>query len=201
MWQWKASRGGLLGEVDDMYIGPPRAPSANEEAQLNRYQAGYWGDPGDTPYTYNFKLMKPSEYTGGPVTVLKLPKDYAAMASAMGRWSDDPGDGTDEGSKWWMLPDDTIDYSPEADAKIPVGTVIPAVLITGKHEGDRYDVKGAAGWANGGWTLVTSRALEASSKYDVPFGPGSKYYMWVAVFDHTQTRHTRHTRPVVLEVR
>src|ERR1041384_1877514 len=44
MWQWKASRGGLLGEVDDMYIGPPRAPTANEASQLNRYQAGYWGD-------------------------------------------------------------------------------------------------------------------------------------------------------------
>jgi len=26
--------------------------------------------------------------------------------------------------------------------------------------------------------------------------PGHPLYMWVAVFDHTQTRHTVHSRPV-----
>jgi ferredoxin len=58
-----------------------------------------------------------------------------------------------------MYPEETVPYSKEEDAKIPVGTIIPAVLITGKHEGDRYDVKGAAHWADGHWTLVTSRDL------------------------------------------
>lgn len=201
MWQWKASRGGLLGEVDDMYIGPPRAPNEKEVALVNRYQAGYWGDPGDTPYTYNFKLLKPSEYNGGPVPLLRLPKDYVAVNKAMGRWSDDPDFSVDDGSKWWMFLDETVPYSPEADAAIPVGTIIPAVLITGKHEGDRYDVKGAAHWADGHWTLVTSRDLKTGSKYDQDFVPGHPLYMWVSVFDHTQTRHTRHPRPVRIDVR
>ena len=49
-----------------MYIGPPREPTPNEVEMVNRYQAGYWGDPGDTPYTYNFKLLKPSEYKAAP---------------------------------------------------------------------------------------------------------------------------------------
>jgi hypothetical protein len=95
-----------------------------------------------------------------------------------------------------MFPEETVPYSAEEDAKIPVGTIIPAVLITGKHEGDRYDVKGAAHWADGHWTLVTSRDLKTGSKYDQDFVPGKDLYMWVSVFDHTQTRHTRHVRPV-----
>src|ERR1041385_8039284 len=164
MWQWKASRGGLLGEVDDMYIGPPRAPTPNEAALVNRYQAGYWGDPGDTPYTYNFKLLKPSEYRDdAPVPILRLPKDHVAMTKAMGRWDPEPGSSVDDGSKWWMFLDESVPYSAEEDAKIPIGTIIPAVLITGKHEGDRYDVKCAAHWADGHWTMVASRALDTGS--------------------------------------
>ncbi|MEJ0075871.1 MAG: ethylbenzene dehydrogenase-related protein [Alphaproteobacteria bacterium] len=197
MWQWKASRGGLLGEVDDMYIGPPREPTANEKAMLNRYQAGYWGDPGDTPYTYNFKLYKTPEYKEGqPVEILRLPKDYQAMNKAMGKWNPEDGGTVEDGSQWWMFPDESVPYSKDEDAKIPVGTIIPAVLITGKREGDRYDVKGSAHWADGHWTLVTSRDLRTGSKYDQDFVPGKDLYMWVAVFDHTQTRHTRHVRPV-----
>jgi cytochrome b subunit of formate dehydrogenase len=197
MWQWKASRGGLLGEVDDMYIGPPRTPTANEASQLNRYQAGYWGDPGDTPYTYNFKLYRPSEYKEDtPVEILRLPKDYRDMNRRMGKWNPEPGGSADAGSTWWMFPDESVPYSKEEDAKIPVGTIIPAVLITGKHEGDRYDVKGAADWSDGHWTLVTSRDLKTGSQYDQDFVPGRELFMWVAVFDHTQTRHTRHARPV-----
>jgi len=197
MWQWKASRGGLLGEVDDMYIGPPRPPNPSEIAMVNRYQAGYWGDPGDTPYTYNFKLYAPSDYKEGqPVSILRLPKDYQAMNKAMGTWNPESGGTVDDGSKWWMFPEETVPYSVEEDAKIPVGTIIPAVIITGKHEGDRFDVKGSAHWADGHWTLVTSRDLKTGSKYDQDFIPGHDLYMWVSVFDHTQTRHTRHTRPV-----
>jgi hypothetical protein len=197
MWQWKASRGGLFGEIDDMYIGPPRAPTPSEVAKVNRYQAGYWGDPGDTPYTYNFKLYAPSEYTEGqPVEILRLPKDYKDINRKMGTWNPEPGGTVDDGSIWWMSLDETVPYSKEKDAEIPVGTIIPAVLITGKHEGDRYDPKAEAHWADGHWSLVVKRDLKTGSKYDQDFVPGKDLYMWVSVFDHTQTRHTRHTRPV-----
>lgn len=197
MWQWKASRGGLLGEIDDMYIGPPRAPTENERTLLNRYQAGYWGDPGDTPYTYNFKLYRPSEHIeGSPVEILRLPKDYKQINKEMGSWDWSSNASSDDGSKWWMFPEETVPYSKEKDAEIPVGTIIPAVLITGKHEGDRYHVRGEANWSNGHWTLMASRDLKTGSKYDQDFVPGKELYMWVAVFDHTQTRHTRHPRPV-----
>jgi cytochrome b subunit of formate dehydrogenase len=198
MWQWKASRGGLLGEIDDMYIGPPRVPTPKEVEMVNRYQAGYWGDPGDTPYTYNFALLKPSEYNYGPVPLLRLPKDLGAVTKAMGQWNPEEGGTVEEGSKWWMFWDETVPYSAEEDARIPVGTIIPSVLITGKREGDRYHVKGEARWSDGHWTLIGSRDLVTGSKYDQDFAPGKDLYMWVAVFDHTQTRHTRHPRPVKL---
>ena len=43
---------------------------------------------------------------------------------------------------------------------------------------------------------MTSRDLKTGSQYDQDFVPGRELFMWVAVFDHTQTRHTRHARPV-----
>ncbi len=201
MWQWKASRGGLSGHVDDMYIGPPHEPTPDEASQLARYQGGYWGDPGRAYYVYNFQALRPSEYHDGqPIDIKRLPKDLAATQKAMGHWDPDPDGSVDDGSVWWMTEEDSVAYSPEADAKIPIGTIIPGVLHIGEYSGDRADVSCAAHWQNGHWTLVVSRNLSTGSKYDQDFNPGNILYMWVAVFDHTQTRHTRHPRPVRLVV-
>jgi len=201
MWQWKSSRGGLNGHVDDMYMGPPRAPTPDEASQLARYQGGYWGDPGNAYYVYNFEALRPSEYqVSQPVHVKRLPKDLAVTEKAMGHWDPNPDASVDDGSIWWMTEDDSVPYSPEADAKIPLGTIIPGVLHLGKYSGDRNDVSGAAHWQDGHWTLVASRNLITGSKYDQDFVPGRSLYIWVAVFDHTQTRHTRHPRPVRLVV-
>jgi cytochrome b subunit of formate dehydrogenase len=196
MWQWKPSRGGMLGHVDDMFIGPPTEPTPEQASELQRYQGGYWGDPGNAYYVYNFMPLRPGEYHGGAVPIRRLPKDYVAINKAMGHWDPDPNGSVDDGSQWWMLENETVPYSPEADAKIPVGTIIPGVLIIGEYSGDRNDVSAAAHWSDGHWTLIASRDLDTGSKYDQPFVPGRDLYMWVAVFDHTQTRHTRHPRPV-----
>jgi len=201
MWQWKPSRGGLSGHVDDMYIGPPRDPTAAEASQLARYQAGYWGDPGNAYYVYNFEALRPSEYHAGqPVHIKRLPKDLAATQKLMGHWDPDPDASVDDGSQWWMTEEESVPYSPEADAKIPIGTILPGVLHIGEYTGDRNDVSAAAHWQDGHWTLIASRNLTTGSKYDQDFVPGHDLYIWVSVFDHTQTRHTRHPRPVRLVV-
>ena len=70
------------------------------------------------------------------------------------------------------------------------------LIINGDNDGERADVIGRAKWRDGHWTLVTARDLQISSKYGKNFVPGQPLYMWVAVFDHTQTRHTVHSRPV-----
>jgi cytochrome b subunit of formate dehydrogenase len=201
MWQWKPSRGGLSGHLDDMYIGPPRDPTPDEASKLARYQGGYWGDPGNAYYVYNFEALRPSEYhEGQPVHIKRLPKNLAATQKAMGHWDPDPDASVDDGSRWWMTEDESVPYSAEADAKIPVGTILPGVLHIGEYSGDRNDVSAAAHWQDGHWTLVASRNLTTGSKYDQDFVPDRALYIWVSVFDHTQTRHTRHPRPVRLVV-
>lgn len=194
MWQWKASRGGMLGRVDDQYIGPPREASKDEASYNARYQGGYWNDPGRTYYSYNFKFF-PKDYTG-PVSVVRLPKDWQAQVAKLGKFDLNPESSDDENGRWNMFEDESEPYTPEADAKIPVGTILPGVLIMGNYEGDRADLLGGSRWKDGHWILETSRNLQTGSKYDKDFVPGGALYMWVAVFDHTQTRHTRHERPV-----
>ena len=44
------------------------------------------------------------------------------------------------------------------------------------------------------------RVLRTGSRYDIDFTPGEPLFLW-AVFDHNQTRHTRHVRPVKLTIR
>jgi cytochrome b subunit of formate dehydrogenase len=201
LWQWKSSRGGMLGFMEDMYVGPPTEPTPAEAAVKARYQAGYWGDPGKSMYRYNFPFEPPGGYAG-PITPMRLPKDYKAVMAGLGKVDPDPDASVEEGSKWWMFEDaDTVPYSKEADDQIPVGAMMPGVLIIGEYTDDRAGIQCAAKWKDGYWTLVASRDLKTGSKYDVDFDPGSRFYMWVAAYDHTQTRHTRHMRPVVVDMR
>jgi hypothetical protein len=199
MWQWKASRGGLLGFVDDMHIGPPYPADAAQIAGTARYSAGYLQDPGTAVYRYNYKPEPPGGFKG-PLTPQRLPKDHAATSARLGKVDLTPGASDDEGSQWWMLDAETAPYSAELDAKIPLGTVIPSTLIGGTYSGDRAEVTGAARWKDGWWTLETRRKAKTGSKYDVDFIPGTTLYIWVSVFDHNQTRHTRHVRPIRLVI-
>jgi cytochrome b subunit of formate dehydrogenase len=200
VWQWKASRGGMLGHVDDQYFGPPNEPKPAEVAGTARYQGGYWNDPGSALYVYNFKAEPRGGYRG-PVQVLRLPKDLAGTTSAMGKIDLSPEAMNDDGSRWWMLEAETVPYSQEADAAIPVGAVMPGVLIMGEYKGDRADLRGGAAWKDGYWTLETAREMKTGSKYDVDFTLDEPLYAWLSVFDHNQTRHTRHMRPIEIEIR
>jgi len=195
MWQWKASRGGLLGRVDSQYIGPPYEPTKDDASYDARYQGGYWNKPGHNLYSYNFKFIHKGD--NGPITVMRLPKDWKAQVAALGKYDLDPNSSDDENGRWYMFDTESEPYTQEADAQIPVGTVLPGVIISGDNDGERAEVTGRAKWKDGHWTLITARNLKtASSKFGKDFVPGHPLYMWVAVFDHTQTRHTVHSRPI-----
>jgi len=84
------------------------------------------------------------------------------------------------------------------DRIIPEGTIIPGVIIAGQYSGDRADVRCAGRWAAGRWALEAVRKLSVDSPYDIAIESGT--YLRVAAFDHTQIRHTRHVRPLRLEV-
>jgi Ethylbenzene dehydrogenase. len=81
---------------------------------------------------------------------------------------------------------------------IPVGTIVPGVMIYGQLDDDRGDVKAEANWQDGRWHLELSRSLAAGSPFDISFFNERPIYMWVTSYDATQTRHARHLRPVQL---
>ena len=98
----------------------------------------------------------------------------------------DPDRGFDADARWWMTEAEVVPYSKELDDTIPVGTVMPAVLIKEGFAGDRADVRAGAKWQDGVWTLEVSRELATSSPTDLEFELGADLFMWVAVFDHTR---------------
>ena len=116
----------------------------------------------------------------------------------MGEITLDPDLGESEGARWFMTTAESAPYSVDRDRAIPAGTVIPGVIIDGDFSGDRADIRCAARWASGHWALEVARRLDTHSRYDVALQSG--VFMRVAAFDHSQIRHTRHVRPIRLEV-
>lgn len=197
VWQWKATSD-ATGRCDDDYFGPPRTPTPLQVRHIVPYRGGFGHDPGVASYSNNFAT--PPGKTGGNQIVepLRLPKDLTATQAAMGPINLDPEIGESARARWFMTKPESVPYSPELDRRIPVGTVIPGVIIAGKFSGDRANVRCAARWASGHWALEVARRLETHSPYEVPIKSG--VFMRVAAFDHSQIRHTRHVRPIRLEV-
>lgn len=79
-------------------------------------------------------------------------------------------------------------YTTAADDKLPVGSVVPGVLVS-PISGDRGDIKSYATYEYNMWTLRIMRKLDTGSEYDVIFESGQKYDFTVAAFDHNSMRH------------
>jgi hypothetical protein len=196
VWQWKATSGGSTGWMDDAHFGPPLDPTPMQTRNIVPYKGGFAPDPGNANYSDNFVIVDGDG--DRPVTPRRLPRDLAATAAAMGKITLEPNHGESDGARWFMTEAESMPYSAELDARIPGGTVIPGVIIAGEFTGDRADVRCAARWASGHWALEVARRLDTHSEYDVPIKTG--VFMRVAAFDHSQIRHTRHVRPIRLEV-
>jgi hypothetical protein len=200
VWQWKATSG-ATGWMDDAHFGPPLNPTPMQAANVVPYKGGFAADPGTANYRDNFTVE--ADTSGGPrrsrlVAPLRLPKVVAATTDALGDIDLDPNHGESDGARWFMTEKDSVPYSTDVDARIPTGTVIPGVIVGGEFSGDRADVRSAARWASGLWALEVKRRLDTTSQFDVPIRSG--VFMRVAAFDHSQIRHTRHVRPIRIEV-
>jgi len=203
VWVWKATSGGSTGWMDDAHFGPPLDPTPEQVRYLTPYRGGFAYDPGQPNYSKNFDaspdLPREANSQGHPlVTPRRLPKDLAATQASMGEFSLDPNLGESDGARWFMTEFESVPYATELDKLIPQGTVLPGVIISGDFSGDRADLRCAARWASGHWALEVARKLDTGSKYDVALKSGT--FMRVAAFDHSQIRHTRHVRPIRLEV-
>ena len=198
VWVWRASHQGLDGHIDNCHFGGLSEPTIEEVEGRARYKGGFALDPGPAAYVSN--AVYPTS-SGGPKVIhpLRLPRDLAVTAKEMGRINIDVDQSESEGSRWWMSDLDTVPYTPAADAALPIGTVIPGIIMhTPPNQDGRSSVRGVARWASGHWTLELARRLDTGSAYDLPIKSGM--LMWVAAFDHSESRHTRHLRPFRLEV-
>ena len=201
VWQWKATSGGPTGWMDDAHFGPPVDPTPMQAANIIPYKGGFAPDPGTVNYRDNFTVTADKAegtYRSHLIAPLRLPRDVAETAAAMGSIDLDPAHGESDGARWFMTEAETVPYSADADARLPIGTVIPGVIVDGEFSGDRADILCAARWASGHWALEVARRLDTGSEYDVPIRSG--VFMRVAAFDHSQIRHTRHVRPIRIEV-
>jgi hypothetical protein len=198
VWQWKATSGGATGWMDDDHFGPPLQPTPMQASYAVPYRGGFASDPGTANYSDNFVVSEDATGDNRIVTPRRLPRDVAATTTAMGQIMLDPNVGESEGARWFMTEAESVPYAVELDRLIPVGTVLPGVIISGEFSGDRADVRCAARWASGHWALEVARRLDTNSQYDVPIKSG--VFMRVAAFDHSQIRHTRRVRPIRLEV-
>ncbi|XZG69959.1 ethylbenzene dehydrogenase-related protein [Chitinibacteraceae bacterium HSL-7] len=174
VWHWKAVREAGTMQMDDNHFGPPYPVVEG----LRRYTAGYRADPHSAGgFSENWQWLG-----DGVVLPKRLPQSGVAPA---------PVAGQPYGMSWFT----SRPYDASLD-HYPVGTRLPSVLWTTEFEGDRADVRAAGQWHDGYWTLETARGIDTGSKFDVPLTDGT--WLWVAVFDHSQTRHTYHLRPLRL---
>jgi len=194
IWQWRASHCGLNGRVDNGHFGPPLPAAAAHSA--GRYPGGFELDPGSLPYQNNFELRSDRE-----TYPLVWPRSFPKSRDALARLQSpglDPEQSDAESSAAWLRIEETEPFTEELDRKVPVGTMIPSVLLT-PQEGERpTDVVGSARWASGRWSLEVKRRLDTGGPFDVAIKTGA--LMWVAAFDHAETWHTYHVRPLELEV-
>ena len=207
VWQWRASHQGYGGHIDNCYFGGLAEPTSEQLEGRARYSGGFALDPGSAAYKANTaparvvnNMVPPRDgvQSSDIVLPLRLPRDIAATTRGLGRVSDTTAQSESEGARWWMAEAETAPYTPAGDAALPVGTVIPGIIMDDAPRVDRASVRGAARWAAGRWTLEVARRLYTGSAYDTPIKTG--VLMWVAAFDHSETRHTRHLRPFRLEI-
>jgi hypothetical protein len=198
LWIWRADHGGLVSTLEDAHFAPPSAPTSEQLAGNERYAGGYVPDAGDDCFIDNF-LPTNHQDASHPAKPIRLPKDLAVTALEMGDIHGSPDVSESEDARWWLRMDDSEPYSAERDVSIPLRTVIPGILMTCTPSGDRADVKGIARWSADRWTLELSRPLDTKSPEDLPIQNDAM--IWLAAFDHAATRHTRHIRPIYLDIR
>ncbi|MEP3330722.1 ethylbenzene dehydrogenase-related protein [Sedimentitalea sp.] len=197
IWHWMAVRSNPMGQLEDSYFEAAKQESDNP---MDRYYAGIGADPAmrdGAISNWRPLLQGPAaRSTDGGVIPRFLPNDPEDMVRL--READlDPE--TSDSGVWWLTMNDAVPYAPEMEASYPEGTIVPSVVLRQTLEGDRTDVAAVGAWKDGYWNLEVRRALDTGSQYDVPISDG--VYLWVSVFDHTQTRHSWHMRPVRLRNR
>lgn len=196
VWQWRAAHGASIYWMDHGHFGPPLpAPGTQPE---RRYKGGFSLDRDSSPYEENFDFV--ADQGAYPlVRPKRLPKDPARIARASSL-NLDPELSNPDSQYFALSTGDSEPYSQTLDGAVPAGSVIPGIIFA-EHQNrpdDPAEVIGTAKWASGRWSLEIRRRLDTGSPLYVPIRTGVQ--IWVAAFDHAETWHTYHIRPLKLEV-
>lgn len=183
VWHWKALRTDGFFQADDNFFGA--AIKVRECDQ--RYKAGYQQDPSNGGgYSQNVTY-----FTTAEVTPLRLPSSSRFTYRV-----------EDEAKKVHvsklMRVSDSYPYHNDSNENLAANTRIPFVLSHGPIQGDRGHVGAKGVWADGYWSVEFSRALNTFSPYDVEIKNGT--YLWLAAFNHAQTRHSYHLWPLRMKL-
>ncbi len=134
VWQWKATSG-ATGWMDDAHFGPPLNPTPMQARQRRAVQRRLRARPGHGRLPGQFRHRSRHVRRSAP-----QPPGRSAAAAQSGRCHHrralgdidlDPNHGESDGARWSMTEQESVPYSTDADARIPMGTVIPGV-ITGR---------------------------------------------------------------------
>ncbi|TAZ44378.1 hypothetical protein ELH75_36735 [Rhizobium leguminosarum] len=195
VWEWRAVSSGLSGWVQDRHLGPPLEATADQLAGRQRYEGGFAVDEDEIPSELNFR----SSSSGRSVEPLRLPVIAGSLQTSeklnvLAHHSKS----SEEIRYWGLRKTESVAYSPAIDAQIPDGAVLPGLLINDDRPAPEGEPQCAASWAVGLWTLECRRSIEPADRDDLPVTSGM--LMWIAAFDHAQTRHSYHLRPIKLEL-
>jgi hypothetical protein len=120
--------------MDDTHFGPPLAPTPMQDGEHRSVQ-GRLSRRIREPANYRDNFSVEADASGQRsrlIAPLRLPKTVAATTAALGDIDLEPNHGESDGARWFMTDQDSIPYSADADARIPLGTVIP-----GRHREGR----------------------------------------------------------------
>ncbi len=184
VWHWKSVRNRPFGNLDDAFFGA-LLPSMPLE---QRYTWGYASDPllaGG--WKSNWSFLK-----DGVIEPLRLPRaEYGLGALDVQREKEKHA--LEIGLHW----NKTQPYDASLDV-YRTGALLPSVVWEYANNGDRGSVRAVGRWHAGFWHLEMYRNFASESEFDQEIKDG--LYFWFSTFDHCQTRHTYHLRPLRLEL-
>jgi hypothetical protein len=181
---WFAGPG--AGWCDLEVFGQPLEPTDGQRTELEPYRGGI-----KTISTYG--LIRPNSSwayrPGGPARPLRapIPSDVISKVSLAKSTPDILREAA------------SIPYTPDHDASLRPGTVIPGFIAIPREVADLQPVTCSASWSAGRWTLVVSRPLAPLRSDGHAVSDGLS--VWLAAFDRTASDHSRHIRAIELEMR
>lgn len=187
VWHWKSVRNERFANLDDAHFGPALPPIPGQR----RYAWGYASDPliaggfQENWAYFNADVVRPN----------RLPRKPEALQIFQNIDEKNPAEKSNAAPAFGLHWFETQPYTKSLDT-YPVGTVMPSVVWIHPNEGDRADVRAAGVWRDGYWHLEMARNYVTGSEFDKEIKDG--IYLWFATFDHSQTRHTYHLRPLKL---